>query len=107
MYIIILYNCYYTFIVEPKRISVRALDVSAETTKFSYENFLICDPRRWFHRYTVLILICMLTFGFYYCYDSLTALQRTIIYVSTVTGLMIIIYDIDKKKLMRVPIVLP
>ncbi|XP_020611830.1 major facilitator superfamily domain-containing protein 1-like [Orbicella faveolata] len=37
-----------------------------------------CDPRRNFHRYFVLGLICFLSFGSYYCYDNPAALEKTI-----------------------------
>jgi hypothetical protein len=44
--------------------------------------YLVRDPQRWCHRYIILFLVCMLTVGFYYSYNSLIALQRTIINVS-------------------------
>lgn len=51
--------------------------------KFKCENFLPCDPRRKPHRYILFfLLMCMLVFGRYYCYDNPNALQSTIINVS-------------------------
>ena len=40
-----------------------------------------CDPRRWMHRYLMLLLMCMLSFGSYYVYDNPAALQRIILQV--------------------------
>ncbi|XP_031573119.1 major facilitator superfamily domain-containing protein 1-like [Actinia tenebrosa] len=37
-----------------------------------------CDPRRRLHRYLVLIFICFLSFGSYYCYDNPAALEKQI-----------------------------
>ncbi|EDO35229.1 predicted protein, partial [Nematostella vectensis] len=39
---------------------------------------LLCDPRRGLHRYVVLIFICFLSFGGYYCYDNPAALEKHI-----------------------------
>lgn len=44
--------------------------------------FLPCDPRRWMHRFLMLILMCFLSFGSYYVYDNPAALQKTIMNVS-------------------------
>ncbi|XP_071950210.1 lysosomal dipeptide transporter MFSD1-like [Antedon mediterranea] len=37
-----------------------------------------CDPRQTLHRFLVLILICFLSFGSYFCYDNPGALQTEI-----------------------------
>ncbi|XP_072180435.1 lysosomal dipeptide transporter MFSD1-like [Diadema setosum] len=37
-----------------------------------------CDPRKPLHRYLMLILICFLSFGSYFCYDNPAALQDQI-----------------------------
>ena len=50
--------------------------------RFSCETFLPCDPRRWMHRFLLLFLMCMLSFGSYYVYDNPAALERTILNVS-------------------------
>ena len=39
-------------------------------------NMLACDPRRRLHRYLVLILICLMSFGSYFCYDNPSALEN-------------------------------
>ncbi|XP_071084456.1 lysosomal dipeptide transporter MFSD1-like isoform X1 [Haliotis cracherodii] len=36
---------------------------------------IFCDPRRFLHRYLVLIVMCFLSFGSYFCYDNPAALQ--------------------------------
>uniref|UniRef100_A0A8C4R5R2 Lysosomal dipeptide transporter MFSD1 n=1 Tax=Eptatretus burgeri TaxID=7764 RepID=A0A8C4R5R2_EPTBU len=38
----------------------------------------LCDPRRKPHRFLVLILMCLLSFGSYFCYDIPAALQTQI-----------------------------
>ena len=43
-----------------------------------------CDPRRWPSALVVLGLICLLSFGSYYCYDNPVALQNIIINVMKV-----------------------
>ncbi|KAK6195515.1 hypothetical protein SNE40_000928 [Patella caerulea] len=40
---------------------------------------LACNPRRGLHRYLVLIIMCFLSFGSYFCYDNPAALQDTMI----------------------------
>ncbi|ESO96144.1 hypothetical protein LOTGIDRAFT_214694 [Lottia gigantea] len=40
---------------------------------------LPCDPRRSLHRYLILIIMCFLSFGSYFCYDNPAALQDTMI----------------------------
>ena len=55
--------------------------VGEEGSGFSCATFLLCDPRRWFHRYTALMLMCFLSFGSYYVYDNPAALTQTIITV--------------------------
>ncbi|XP_033121743.1 major facilitator superfamily domain-containing protein 1-like [Anneissia japonica] len=37
-----------------------------------------CDPRQSLHRFLILILICFLSFGSYFCYDNPAALQSQI-----------------------------
>lgn len=39
---------------------------------------ICCDPRRMVHRFLVLIPICFLSFGSYYCFDNPAALQKQI-----------------------------
>ncbi|XP_062521615.1 major facilitator superfamily domain-containing protein 1-like [Corticium candelabrum] len=39
---------------------------------------ILCDPRRWPHRFIVLIFTCFLNFGSYFCYDNPAALQTEI-----------------------------
>ncbi|XP_053404412.1 major facilitator superfamily domain-containing protein 1-like isoform X2 [Mercenaria mercenaria] len=36
---------------------------------------LACNPRRSLHRYLILIIMCFLSFGSYFCYDNPAALQ--------------------------------
>ena len=36
---------------------------------------LPCDPKRRLHRYLILIFICFLCFGSYYCYDTPAAME--------------------------------
>ena len=31
--------------------------------RYRVDNFLPCDPRRWMHRFLMLALMCMLSFG--------------------------------------------
>ncbi|XP_041351508.1 major facilitator superfamily domain-containing protein 1-like [Gigantopelta aegis] len=38
---------------------------------------LACNPRRSLHRYLILIIMCFLSFGSYFCYDNPAALQDT------------------------------
>ncbi|XP_067944720.1 lysosomal dipeptide transporter MFSD1-like [Watersipora subatra] len=38
---------------------------------------LPCNPRRYMHRYIVLIFMCLLSFGSYFCYDNPAAMQDT------------------------------
>ncbi|XP_074658444.1 lysosomal dipeptide transporter MFSD1-like isoform X2 [Tubulanus polymorphus] len=38
---------------------------------------MACDPRRALHRYLILIVMCFLSFGSYFCYDNPAALQDT------------------------------
>ncbi|XP_067898254.1 lysosomal dipeptide transporter MFSD1 isoform X1 [Heterodontus francisci] len=48
----------------------------------------LCDPRRWPHRFVVLVLMCFLGFGSYFCYDNPAALQTQVLSdmkVNTVT----------------------
>ena len=33
--------------------------------RYRLDNFLPCDPRRWMHRFLMLGLMCMLSFGKY------------------------------------------
>lgn len=40
---------------------------------------LCCNPRRMLHRYLILIIMCFLSFGSYFCYDNPAALQDTMI----------------------------
>lgn len=40
---------------------------------------LPCNPRRPLHRYLVLIIMCFLSFGSYFCYDNPAALQDNMI----------------------------
>jgi len=62
--------------------------VSPEPEKKTYflETFFPCDPRRWMHRYFMLLLMCFLSFGSYYVYDNPAALQRTIMNVRAMHG---------------------
>lgn len=39
---------------------------------------IVCDPRRGVHRYVVLIFMCFLSFGSYFCYDNPAALEHQI-----------------------------
>ena len=64
-----------------------AVPVESEGSGFSCETFLPCDPRRWMHRFLMIFLMCMLSFGSYYVYDNPAALQRTLMNVSTSGGL--------------------
>lgn len=36
---------------------------------------LLCDPRRWLHRYVLLFFMVFISFGSYFCYDSPGSLQ--------------------------------
>ncbi|XP_014669907.1 PREDICTED: major facilitator superfamily domain-containing protein 1-like [Priapulus caudatus] len=36
---------------------------------------LCCHPGRWMHRFIMLVLMCLLGFGSYFCYDNPSALQ--------------------------------
>ena len=56
--------------------------IVVEETGFKCSTFLPCDPKRWMHRFLLLILMCLLSFGSYYVYDNPAALQRTIMNVS-------------------------
>ncbi|XP_013421243.1 major facilitator superfamily domain-containing protein 1 [Lingula anatina] len=40
---------------------------------------LACDPRRALHKYLILIIMCFLSFGSYFCYDNPAALQDTML----------------------------
>ncbi|XP_064614854.1 major facilitator superfamily domain-containing protein 1-like isoform X2 [Liolophura sinensis] len=40
---------------------------------------LPCNPRRMLHRYLILIIMCLLSFGSYFCYDNPAALQDNMI----------------------------
>ncbi|XP_060690190.1 major facilitator superfamily domain-containing protein 1 isoform X4 [Hemiscyllium ocellatum] len=39
----------------------------------------LCDPRRWPHRFVVLVFMCFLGFGSYFCYDNPAALQTQVL----------------------------
>ncbi|XP_062409222.1 major facilitator superfamily domain-containing protein 1 [Sardina pilchardus] len=39
----------------------------------------ICDPAHWLHRIVVLVFMCFLGFGSYFCYDNPAALQTQVI----------------------------
>ncbi|XP_065887478.1 major facilitator superfamily domain-containing protein 1-like [Dysidea avara] len=53
---------------------------------FSIGRSLLCDPSRWLHRYTMLFLMCTLSFGSYFVYDNPAALQRQITQVMGVNS---------------------
>ncbi|KAL3847679.1 hypothetical protein ACJMK2_018576 [Sinanodonta woodiana] len=40
---------------------------------------LACNPHRFLHRYLILIIMCFLSFGSYFCYDNPAALQDNMI----------------------------
>lgn len=40
---------------------------------------MACNPHRPLHRYLVLVIMCFLSFGSYFCYDNPAALQDTMI----------------------------
>lgn len=63
--------------------SQTSVDVKDDAREPFCNRFLPCDPRRWLHRYFMLFFMCMLSFGSYYVYDNPTALQRTIMKVSS------------------------
>lgn len=42
-------------------------------------SFSLCDPKKSAHRYMVLVFMCFLGFGSYFCYDNPAALQNQII----------------------------
>eukprot|EP00794_Sanderia_malayensis_P005634 gene5634-6330_t len=39
----------------------------------------MCDPHKPAHRYSILVFICFISFGSYFCYDNPAALQETMI----------------------------
>ncbi|XP_048460133.1 major facilitator superfamily domain-containing protein 1 isoform X3 [Rhincodon typus] len=39
----------------------------------------LCDPRRRLHRFVVLVIMCFLGFGSYFCYDNPAALQTQVL----------------------------
>ena len=43
-----------------------------------YEGSALCDPRSFIHRLMALILMCLLGFGSYFCFDNPGALQTSI-----------------------------
>ena len=51
-----------------------------------------CDPRRAVHRFVVLIFICFLSFGSYFCFDNPSALQKQITNVSTIITYLIFVF---------------
>lgn len=57
---------------------VSTIKPMSPSSRFDCSTFFPCDPRRWFHRYFMLILMCFLSFGSYYVYDNPAALQKTI-----------------------------
>ena len=63
-----------------------SVDVTDDRDDANCDSFFPCDPRRWMHRYLMLGFMCMLSFGSYYVYDNPTALQSTIIKVSSREG---------------------
>lgn len=44
----------------------------------SVGTIFLCDPHHWVHRFLMLFLMCMLSFGSYFVYDNPAALQREI-----------------------------
>ena len=63
--------------------SQTSVDVKDGVEEAGCDSILPCDPRQWMHRYFMLVFMCMLSFGSYYVYDNPTALQRTIMNVSS------------------------
>ena len=55
-----------------------------ESNKDEANDAYFCDPRKWPCAIMVLALICLLSFGSYYCYDNPVALQNIIINVMKV-----------------------
>ncbi len=45
--------------------SIQSLDSSrgSKRKRYGVDNFLPCDPRRWLHRFLMLGLMCLLSFG--------------------------------------------
>ena len=52
--------------------------------RFSLETFPLCDPRHFLHRYSLLILMCFLSFGNYFVYDNPASLPKIIKNVSRI-----------------------
>ena len=55
-----------------------------EKGRFSLETFPLCDPRHFLHRYSLLILMCFLSFGNYFVYDNPASLPKVIKNVSRI-----------------------
>ena len=53
--------------------------------RFSLETFPLCDPRHFLHRYSLLILMCFLSFGNYFVYDNPASLPKVIKNVSRIS----------------------
>ena len=51
------------------------VDVTPQGTSTRYFCGPVCDPKSRWHRYSMLLFICLLTFGSYFCYDNPAALQ--------------------------------
>ena len=52
--------------------------------RFSLETFPLCNPRHFLHRYSLLILMCFLSFGNYFVYDNPASLPKVIKNVSRI-----------------------
>ena len=52
--------------------------------RFNLETFPLCDPRHFLHRYSLLILMCFLSFGNYFVYDNPASLPKVLKRVSRI-----------------------
>uniref|UniRef100_A0A673WXW8 Lysosomal dipeptide transporter MFSD1 n=1 Tax=Salmo trutta TaxID=8032 RepID=A0A673WXW8_SALTR len=52
----------------------------------------LCDPRRLLHRIFVLLFMCFLGFGSYFCYDNPAALQTQVIQLSLLLSMTVEVF---------------
>lgn len=59
----------------PSKLSLNRMVDASQIELSGCGGTICCHPGKWLHRAIVLILICLLGFGSYFCYDSPSALQ--------------------------------
>ncbi|XP_023212213.1 major facilitator superfamily domain-containing protein 1-like [Centruroides sculpturatus] len=66
-------------------VAINASEDEKRSPSVTRSTFALCDPKRAAHRYMVLVFMCFLGFGSYFCYDNPAALQDQILSDMSVT----------------------